>query len=877
MQDLLFTSGNIIDEKYEIISCLGKGGMGTVYKAKQDGLSRTVALKILQAGLADDGESWSRFEREAVALAQLSHRNIATFYSYGVWQERVPYIAMEYLDGLSLADTIVKEEKLDWGRSLKLIMQVCDAMSFAHNNGIVHRDLKPSNIILLKHSSEELVKVMDFGLAKLLHPDGREAQKLTQTGMLVGSVQYLSPEQSKGLKADHRSDIYAVGCVLYECLTGAPPFSADNPIGIIHKHANEEPQPASSRLQESLPSGLDDVLLKTLAKEPNDRHQSMLDLRNDLNEILHGRAGLSISSAQRTGKASELSESIRKRNQTVALLAVAAVACSMVLIGVYALKSSRPKDQQKPIDTLAQKNNFIAAQNEAAAGNMAFAEANNEEAMKHFIACIDLVQSSKRPKEILLKLEAMSKLGNCYINIGQPEKARKIYTDVVQLMEEEVDPKSNNRRLDRKSAITWMLHSYGNLINLEIAQNKLNDAETYVKKYGQFCAKYAKVLPSGRQTFLAFQSNLFSKQGKYKEAVAAAREARNVSLKNPSPDGTKFYLDNTFHLIRISADAKLHPAEIEKLQQEYLQGLKLYKPQFLNEVGFQLSVMAEELGKSDRKKALAFWSAARQILLDRKLWILAHEFNYDNFLFALFLEREIMPDVDKAISARKVFLDRFKSENVAPAILVEQGSPAMRGVCRWTGRTDGPEASLAFLSEVKSVYKKKNLESRVFYLTLIEEMLLAASRANRPDSFAEKKELENILSSEKDLTPMQRGTALCTLAYWDFSKNRYDLAKQKFAESAIALKSGKSVSSSDAESFAYLQIGRINDIQKNYAEAEHYYQRTIDSIKARRKNNKAAQSHWIATCISMANALAPGIHKDFLAKLQAELKSNEAD
>lgn len=286
------------DNKYEILSLLGSGGMGSVYKARQIDLGRIVALKLLKSALVEDDELRLRFQREAHALATLSHRNIGMFYSYGM-AESSPYISMEFIEGRSLQSVIQEEGKIYWKRAISIAAQLCDALSYAHKAKVIHRDIKPGNIMLVSTSPEnneansnsssattephsDFVKILDFGLAKVLAPGASEIQKLTQTGALVGSVQYLSPEMCSGIANDARSDIYSLACVLYEMITGTLPHDADNPIGMMHKHVTEPVIPISEKLQDPSLKILDNVLANALAKDPDSRYQTMDEFKEDL-------------------------------------------------------------------------------------------------------------------------------------------------------------------------------------------------------------------------------------------------------------------------------------------------------------------------------------------------------------------------------------------------------------------------------------------------------------------------------------------------------------------------------------------------------------------------------------------------------------------
>lgn len=280
-------TGSIIDDRYEIIAHLGDGGMGSVHKVQDRETERVMALKLLDPELSRDVEWRARFVREGKALSQMSHPHILTVYRLAFWNN-LPFITMEYLEGRDLRSEVQKGS-LDWQRSVRIVMQICEGMFYAHQKRVIHRDLKPANIMLLDEPCEDFVKILDFGLARIASSATTQSQSLTQTGSLIGSVHYMSPEQCIGRKADHRADIYAVGCLLYECISGDPPFSADNPIGLMHKHVSE-PVTLLRTLPhlETLPKQVDAVIQKSMAKDINARYQSMDEMRQDLHFLCTG-------------------------------------------------------------------------------------------------------------------------------------------------------------------------------------------------------------------------------------------------------------------------------------------------------------------------------------------------------------------------------------------------------------------------------------------------------------------------------------------------------------------------------------------------------------------------------------------------------------
>lgn len=276
----------IVDNRYEVIETLGEGGMGQVYLAREAALDRKVALKLLHHWLISDVDSRQRFHREAEIVSNLEHPNIGKFYRFGFWREQYPYFAMEFLPGKSLRQVLNDETKLEWTRALKIVAYVADAMEYAHKQGVVHRDLKPNNIIVTSQNNTDIPKILDFGLARVLKEE--KQLKLTQTGELIGSIFYMSPEQCKGKSSDWRADIYALGCILFELLTGEPPLYAENPVAVIHLHANK-PAPELPLAALGLPASLDKVMKKLLAKQPDERYQTMSNFREDLLSVLAGQ------------------------------------------------------------------------------------------------------------------------------------------------------------------------------------------------------------------------------------------------------------------------------------------------------------------------------------------------------------------------------------------------------------------------------------------------------------------------------------------------------------------------------------------------------------------------------------------------------------
>jgi predicted Ser/Thr protein kinase len=251
----------ILNDRYEMGSPLGKGGMAHVYRGTDRVLDRTVAIKVLSGKYAGDDSFVTRFRREAQAAAGLNHANIVGVYDTGD-EGQMHYIVMEYVEGETLGDVLRRDGRLDPERAAAVAVEVATALHAAHEKGLVHRDVKPGNVMI---DREGRVKVVDFGIARAAADD-----TLTQTGLVLGTASYLSPEQAQGLPVDARSDIYSLGCVLYEMLTGRPPFDGDTPVAIAYMHVNETP-PGPSELEPSIPPHLDQAVMRALEKDPEAR------------------------------------------------------------------------------------------------------------------------------------------------------------------------------------------------------------------------------------------------------------------------------------------------------------------------------------------------------------------------------------------------------------------------------------------------------------------------------------------------------------------------------------------------------------------------------------------------------------------------------
>ncbi|HNB24451.1 MAG TPA: serine/threonine-protein kinase, partial [Candidatus Melainabacteria bacterium] len=275
--------GSIFAEKYEILAVTGRGGMSTVYKARHTLMDNFVAIKILNSALVNDPLHIERFTKEAKTLSGLKHPNIVQVFDFGISENSKPYLITEYLQGESLADILQTSTNIPAQRAVSIFLQVCDGLSVLHKKGIVHRDLKAGNIFLVHEAdASDVVKILDFGIAKMLDDENKD-QKLTKDGEVFGSPLYMSPEQCTGRKVDARSDIYSLGCVMYECLTGSLPHIGGSPFETMNKQCNEPTLSLRGIAPElPIPALLDELVMKALMKDPQERQQTAEELKASL-------------------------------------------------------------------------------------------------------------------------------------------------------------------------------------------------------------------------------------------------------------------------------------------------------------------------------------------------------------------------------------------------------------------------------------------------------------------------------------------------------------------------------------------------------------------------------------------------------------------
>jgi serine/threonine-protein kinase len=352
--------GSTIDGRYIIESLLGQGGMGFVYAARHAIIDKRVAIKVLRKEHASDESAAQRFIVEAKAASKIGHQNIVDITDFGVLpaspgNSGAAYFVMEYLDGPTLAKIQSDLGQLDPIRAIGITVQIARGLYAAHQKGIIHRDLKPENIFVLsRDGQDDIIKIVDFGIAK----DKAHSKKLTQVGMVLGTPEYMSPEQATGQPTDYRVDMYALGCILYEMLIGDVPFKGENSTKTLTAHVFDPPVPPSKRRPDlNIPAALEAVVMRTLSKKPSDRYADMRELMNELDrveaDLRAGKLGPApglLSAQVAASRVTDVNESVDQvpRSDLPLYLGIAAVAVVLIGMTVAAVSSHGGSSPQKP-------------------------------------------------------------------------------------------------------------------------------------------------------------------------------------------------------------------------------------------------------------------------------------------------------------------------------------------------------------------------------------------------------------------------------------------------------------------------------------------------------------------------------------------------
>ena len=348
--------GTILDGRYEILSYLGQGGMGTVYKAYDRRLENFVAIKIINLDSPEDHRHVLRFKREVEATSRLDHPSITKVLDFSPIDSVQPYLVMEFVEGRTLASMIAEQGQLPLAETLSIFIAVCDGLTHAHENNVLHRDLKPSNIMISRDSGTTSVKILDFGIAKILESTSVPSLHITRTGELLGSPFYMSPEQARSGQIDHRSDLYSLGCTMYEALTGGPPHMGESPISTLLKRESDAPvRMAEASLGRKFPEKLEIIVAKLLKHDPNERYQSANDLKRELLRISEEPATATAEAIISQRKSGSHSGPRTRRSPRLVLVWAAFASLAVLCSALYVVLSWHEwqPNVQKPPETRA--------------------------------------------------------------------------------------------------------------------------------------------------------------------------------------------------------------------------------------------------------------------------------------------------------------------------------------------------------------------------------------------------------------------------------------------------------------------------------------------------------------------------------------------
>jgi serine/threonine protein kinase len=490
--------GQTLDNQYEIISRIGQGGMSVVYQARHVVLKKKVAIKMMLPHLVTQPSSIQRFQQEAQAASNLVHTNVITIYNFGTTREGQPYLVMDYLEGTALSSVIQSDGSMPVSRAVPIFLQIANALAHAHNKLVIHRDLKPSNIILIEQGErKDVVQIVDFGIAKMLSQDGQAGLNLTQTGEVFGSPYYMSPEQCKGEKLDNRSDIYSMGCLMYEVLTGKPPLMGENTLEVLYKHISDVPAPMSTP-ERKIPPRLEAIVFRCLAKSPAERYQTMEELEQDLDVVQRSQQFSLLSILKSRWHLSRLKRLPQSKREKAAFISIVVAGTVILVAGCYPLwrfwtladldvvkQGMLLEEDRYPVTPKRDEANTLGSQIAVVEAEDYLRHKSVEKDPKHIYAALthdakNLEESGlyQDAAEVLKKALQLSRavnydasiptvyaeieLANVYYTMGAFEDAFKLYSHVIdQLSMVEREPERIAAFSARLANCYWHLGQYG--------------------------------------------------------------------------------------------------------------------------------------------------------------------------------------------------------------------------------------------------------------------------------------------------------------------------------------------------------------------------------------------------------------------------------
>jgi serine/threonine protein kinase len=504
LEDMNFHTGAILKGRYEIVSELGEGGFGSVFKAQDLALNRAVALKLLKSETLDSQQLAERFQRESRVLAQLSHRNILSVYSYELTEDYTPFLVMEFLDGLSLASVLEKNKSgLDYQSCKNVFMQICQGLAWAHKQDVVHRDLGSANIMITSgETTNALVKILDFGLATITQTSASDTSsrgyQLTKTGVLIGNPAYLSPEGCRGQKLDRVSDIYSLGCLLYEMLNGKKPFESWNPMELIVQHQTRYPEePVLNWGNKDAELLYKNLALICMQKERERRPQSVDQIIEILNEKLE------IEPILKKARSWGQSGGEKSNRAPVAALVGTLVILALSMSATFLLKTASPKKTEQ-----------ISYKNVSSA----------EKKWKDRIAQLRL-----HSKNTSILIEPLEQLSLVYEKEGKTELAVETMEEALKLI-----------RQDPERELYPLIRAVGRLMELKNVQGKYADAEKLAREGVVIEGLRRGKITNDYGAWLIHLGRALASQKKYVEAEVEYKKGLDVYAKNKDIDAPAY-------------------------------------------------------------------------------------------------------------------------------------------------------------------------------------------------------------------------------------------------------------------------------------------------------------------------------------------------
>lgn len=574
----ILPAGTLVADKYRILCLLGTGGMGVVYKARHQLMNKNVALKMLHKHLVRSSQSLMRFQQEARTANTLSHQNIVKVFDFGITPDAQAYQVIECLEGKSLAEVIDENGPLSVERAMHIFIQACDALQHAHTNGIVHRDLKPSNIMLTANENEhDIVKIVDFGIAKMLPQEGGDVLKLTQTGEVFGSPIYMSPEQCLGTELDGRSDIYSMGCLIYESLTGQAPLVGSSLYDTIYKQINELP-PGLAQIKPDLPklNQLEPIIFKCLAKSTDQRYQTMAQLKEDLELVARGLRKSWLSQLTANFDLLKIrSAPLRKRLPIRLLSVLAAIILVLSLISgwmTYSLFGSSatptyhevawplyPTEHAQPpedfaIEEIKRSKLLEHARRSAASDRSILARCLKSLAYFHFkygrytqasTYFDQLVQANPKPLIDLLELESRADWGELYTKMANCSYILGRYKDAARLFQTAID----NYNMYPSPPPPLMFDAYSKMADCYYLENDSKEAwnsyQWLEHRFSEGRFPQGMIAPETLALFYSKRGDFFRHRGDWNDALADYEQAgkywSNLQINHDLQSGTIDY------------------------------------------------------------------------------------------------------------------------------------------------------------------------------------------------------------------------------------------------------------------------------------------------------------------------------------------------